>query len=389
MQYRNFGSLDWKVSALGFGAMRLPTTDGDGRSKNIDEREAVRMIRYAIDEGVNYLDTAYIYHGGNSELLVGKALTDGYRDKVRIATKSPIWYIQKPEDFDRILDEQLDKLRTDHIDFYLLHGLNAKTWHDVVLRQGLLERAEQAIRNGRICHLGFSFHDAHPAFVEILNGYDRWTFCQIQYNYMDTENQAGTKGLKLAAEKGLAVVVMEPLLGGRLANPPAPIRRVFDESGTKLSPVDLALHWIWEQPEVSTVLSGMSTIEQVKTNIASASKAHAGLLTTSDFELIDQVRTQYRDRTTIPCTKCGYCMPCPSGVDIPRNFELFNDAHMHEDLPEARFVYRTFMPEKDRAENCIECQTCEQLCPQQIPISEWMQKVAGELKGEVPAPPQV
>lgn len=383
MRYRDFGKLDWKVSALGFGAMRLPTTDGDGRSPTVDEREAIRMIRYAIEEGVNYLDTAYIYHGGNSEPLIGKALADGYREKVRVATKSPMWYIHAEDDFDRILQEQLAKLRTDHIDFYLLHGLNAKTWHDVVLRYGLLEKADRAMRDGRICHLGFSFHDARAAFVEILNGYDRWAFCQIQYNYMDIENQAGTKGLKLAADQGLAVVVMEPLLGGRLANPPAPIRRVFDVSGTKLSPVELALQWIWDQPEVSTVLSGMSTMEQVQTNVALASKAQA--LSAGDLELVEKVRIQYRERTTIPCTKCGYCLPCPNGVDIPRNFELFNDALMHEDLPEARFVYGTFVPEKDRAANCIECQTCEPLCPQQIPISEWMPKVAEALKTATPA----
>ncbi len=385
MQYRQFGKLDWKVSTLGFGAMRLPTTDGDGRSPNIDEREAVRMIRHAIDSGVNYVDTAYIYHGGNSEVVVGKALADGYRDKVRVATKSPGWYIRATEDFDRILNQQLGRLRTDHIDFYLLHGLNQKSWRDIVLRYDLLQAAERALRDGRICHLAFSFHDAHPAFVEILNGYDRWTFCQIQYNYMDIENQAGTKGLKLAAEKGLAVVVMEPLLGGRLANPPAPIRRVFEESGTKLSPVELALQWIWDQPEVSTVLSGMSNMEQLEANLAIANVAHERSLTAADLELVDRVRTQYRERTTIPCTKCGYCMPCPNGVDIPRNFELFNDAHMHEDLPEARFVYRTFMPQPDRAANCIECKNCEELCPQQIPISEWMPKVAEALRTESPA----
>jgi predicted aldo/keto reductase-like oxidoreductase len=379
MQYRDFGKLDWKVSALGFGAMRLPTTDGDTRSNNIDEYHAIRMIRHAIDEGVNYLDTAYIYHGGNSELLVGKALADGYRNKVRIATKSPTWFIRTEHDFDRILNEQLTKLRTDHIDFYLLHGLNEKSWHDVVLGKNLLERAERAISDGRIGHLGFSFHDAYKAFVEIVSGYDRWTFCQIQYNYMDIENQAGTRGLRLAAGKGLAVVVMEPLLGGRLANPPAPIRRIFDESGTKLAPVDLALQWIWDQPEVSTVLSGMSSMAQVKANISSACRSRLHSLQRSDLELVAKLRAQYRERTTIPCTKCNYCMPCPNGVDIPRNFELFNDAHMHEDFPEARFVYGTFVPESERAGNCIECQTCEELCPQKIPISEWMPKVAEAL----------
>ena len=378
MQYRTFGKLDWKVSALGFGAMRLPTSDGDPRSNNIDEREAMRIIRCAIDEGINYIDTAYVYHGGNSELLVGKALQDGYRDKVRIATKSPIWLIRADDDFDRFLNEQLSRLQTDHIDFYLMHGLNQKTWRNVVLSRNLLEKAEVAKRDGRIRDLGFSFHDGYSAFPEILSGFD-WSFCQIQYNYMDVENQAGTQGLKLAAEKGMAVIVMEPLLGGRLANPPAPIRQILDESGTKLSPVDLALHWIWDQPEVTTILSGMSSLEQVRTNVASACASRVSSFATADFELVGQMRTRYRERSAIPCTKCNYCMPCPTGVNIPRNFELYNDAYMHEDFPEARFVYKTFVPEPERASECIECHVCEDLCPQKIPISDWMPKLAKTL----------
>ena len=185
------------------------------------------MIRHALERGVNYFDTAYVYHDGNSETVLGKALR-GHRDRVKIATKSPLWLIQQEADFDRMLDEQLRKLQTDHIDFYLLHGMDKKRWNEVVPKFKLLEKAEAAIRDGRIRHLGFSFHDNYESFDEIVNGYDRWTFCQIQYNYMDTENQAGTRGLKLAASKGLAVVIMEPLLGGRLANPPASIRRVIE-----------------------------------------------------------------------------------------------------------------------------------------------------------------
>ncbi len=379
MQYRNFGKLDWKVSTLGFGAMRLPTTDGDPRSNNIDEREAARMIRHAIDEGVNYLDTAYVYHGGNSELVVGKALKDGYRDKVRLATKSPIWMIQAQGDFDRYLNEQLTRLQTDHIDFYLLHSLGQNPGAISCLGQKVLESAEAALRDGRISHLGFSFHDNHEAFVEILNGYDRWDFCQLQYNYMDTENQAGTAGLKMAAKKGLAVVVMEPLLGGRLAAPPAPIKRIYDSAETKLSPVDLALHWVWDQPEVSTLLSGMSSMEQVDGNIAAASNARANSFLASDFELVAKMRASYQQRTAIPCTKCNYCMPCPNGVNIPHNFDLYNGAYMHEDFASARFVYKTFTPEPTRASACTECHVCEGLCPQQISISEWMPKIAGAL----------
>lgn len=377
MRYRKFGKLDWEVSALGFGGMRFPTVDSDPKSNNIDEREAMRMIRTAIDEGVNYLDTAYVYHGGNSEILFGKALQDGYRQKARIATKSPIWLVQTPDDFDRLLGEQLRRLRTDYIDFYLLHSINEKMWRNIVLPHKLLEKAEAAKRDGRIRHLGFSFHDEYEIFSEVLNEYDNWEFCQIQYNYMDTENQAGTKGLKLAAEKGLAVIVMEPLLGGRLANPPAPIREILDASGVKMSAPNLALQWIWDHSEVTTILSGMSTMEQVKANIAYANASRP--LNEAEMAVISSMKKRYAERTVIPCTKCNYCMPCPSGVNIPRNFELFNDAHMHEDFPEARFVYRVFTPPAERASECTECHTCEGLCPQQIPISEWMPKVAEAL----------
>jgi len=227
MQYRSFGKLDWKASALGFGCMRFPAADGKRGSPNVDEAEAIRMLRHAIDHGVNYIDTAYPYHEGKSELIVGRALNDGYRERVRLATKSPTWLLQGAQDFDRILNEQLQKLQTGHIDFYLLHGLNKANWSNVVLKLGLLGLAERALADGRIRHLGFSFHDDYAGFETIVNGSDLWSFCQIQYNYMDTENQAGTRGLRLAAEKGLAVVLMEPLLGGRLADPPPAIRETI------------------------------------------------------------------------------------------------------------------------------------------------------------------
>jgi hypothetical protein len=378
MEYRSFGRLEWKVSALGFGAMRLPTTDGDPHGNNIDEAEAVRMIRYAVDQGVNYLDTAYVYHGGNSETVVGKALADGYRRDVRIATKSPTWRIQGAEDFDRFLGEQLRRLRTDSIDFYLLHGLNRQFWRGVILKHDLLKRAEAALADGRIRHLGFSFHDNYEAFPEILDGYG-WSFCQLQYNYLDTENQAGTKGLKLAAAKGLAVVIMEPLLGGRLANPPAEVCELMKGGPCRRAPVEWALQWLWDQPEVSVVLSGMSTMEQVKGNIEQARNSRIGSFTPADFELIKRVRQKYLERTVVPCTKCNYCLPCRNGVNIPRNFELFNDAHLHDDLGHSSFIYRTFFPPAEHASECQACHECEPLCPQAIPISEWMPKVAAAL----------
>ncbi|MGO8758739.1 MAG: aldo/keto reductase [Terracidiphilus sp.] len=379
MQYRKFGKLDWKASALGFGAMRLPTADGQRVSPNVNEAEAIRMIRHAIDHGVNYLDTAYPYHGGKSESIVGRALRDGYREKVRVATKLPTWLVEGPASFDRFLNEQLQKLQTDRIDFYLLHGLNKTTWANVVLKHNLLGEAERALADGRIGHLGFSFHDNTECFEEIVNASGLWTFCQIQYNYMDIENQAGTRGLKLAAEKGLAVVAMEPLMGGRLADPPPAIRETIAGDPARRSPAQIAFDWVWDQPEVSVVLSGMSTMGQVIENLRLADQAAVGKMTEADQALIGRVREQYRARTAIPCTQCGYCMPCPTGLDIPMNFYLYNYAQTYDDVGSARFRYGFLLKEGERAGACIACGMCEAVCPQQIPISEWMPKVAAML----------
>jgi predicted aldo/keto reductase-like oxidoreductase len=369
MQYRKFGKLDWEVSALGFGCMRLPTQGGH---ENIDEPEATRMLRYAIDHGLNYVDTAYPYHGGNSELLVGRVLKGGCREKVRLATKLPCWLIKAPEDFDRYLNEQLEKLQTDHIDFYLLHALNEKSWpkvHDL----DVLGWAEKAIADGRISHLGFSFHDKYEVFKEIVDAYD-WTFCQIQYNYMDVENQAGTKGLKYAASKGLAVVIMEPVLGGRLVNPPQPIQDLWNTAAKKRAPADWALQWLWNQPEVSVVLSGMSAMQHVQENVASADASGIGTLTEEELALIERVRDRYQELCPIPCTECEYCMPCPNGVNIPRNLQTYNEGVMYDKPDYVRRAY-TWMPEEERASACIQCRECEELCPQGILISEWMPRV--------------
>jgi hypothetical protein len=374
MQFRKFGKLDWNVSVLGFGCMRLPTVDGNPHGPNINEAEAIRMIRHAVEGGVNYFDTAYVYHEGNSEAVLGKALR-GQRDLVKIATKCPVWMIQKESDFDRFLNEQLSRLQTHHIDFYLLHALNKSRWSEIVLKHNLLARAEAAMGDGRIRHLGFSFHDNYESFPDIINGCDCWSFCQIQYNYMDTENQAGSKGLKLAAAHGLAVVIMEPLLGGRLARPPLPIRQVIERAGVKRSPADWALQWLWDQPEVSVVLSGMSNMDQVEANLESASRARSHSFQAADLELIADLQQKYRERSAIPCTQCNYCMPCPNGVDIPGNFEIYNEAFLHEDIPVARFKYKIFVAEPARASACVACHDCEDKCPQKIPISEWMPKV--------------
>ena len=369
MKYRRFGQLDWQVSVLGFGCMRFPTKNDD--SSNIDEPEATRMLHYAIDHGVNYLDTAYPYHGGNSELFLGRALKGRYREKVKLATKLPCWKVEAAGDFDKFLNEQLVKLQTGHIDFYLLHALNEENWHKV-RDPGVLEWAAGAIADGRIGHLGFSFHDKYEVFQEIVDAYDGWTFCQIQYNYMDVENQAGVKGLQYAASKGLAVVIMEPILGGRLVNPPQPIQSLWDTAAKKRAPADWALQWLWNQPEVSVVLSGMSTMQQVEENVASAEASGTNTLTEEELALVAQVRAKYTELCPIPCTKCGYCMPCPNGVNIPRNFELYNQGVMYDKPDQSREVYTQWFPELERADKCIQCRECEEKCPQSIPISEWM-----------------
>jgi predicted aldo/keto reductase-like oxidoreductase len=368
MQYRKFGSLDLHPSALGFGCMRLPVLNND--SGEIDEREASRMVRHAIDQGLNYLDTAYPYHRENSERFVGRLLKDGYREKVALATKLPAWKVNEAQDFDRLINEQLGKLQTDHIDFYLLHGLNGERWpmlRDLGVREWLLKARE----SGRIRHIGFSFHDELPVFKEIVDAFEAWDFCQIQYNYIDIENQAGTAGLKYAAARGMGVVVMEPLLGGRLVNPPEPIQAIWDESPVRRSAADWALQWLWNQPEVSLVLSGMSTFQQVEENLASADRSGVGNLKAEEQALVDRVRVKYKELCPVDCTHCDYCQPCPNQVNIPRIFELYNQASMYNVLPQSRRQYER-MPMETRADMCLDCQECEEKCPQHIEISKWM-----------------
>ena len=370
MQYRKFGRLNWDASILGFGTMRLPYKDN---VKNIDEKQAVRMLRHAIDHGVNYIDTAYGYHGGQSEGFVGRALGDGYRGKVRLATKMPSWLVGTAADFDKLFDEQLKRLQTEHIEFYLLHNLNKEYWKKM-RELDAIGWAERAIKAGKIGQLGFSFHDEFDVFKEIVDAWD-WPFCQIQYNYMDVSNQAGTRGLKYAASRGMAVVVMEPILGGKLAGPPPSIQKLFGRAPVKRSAVDWALQWVWNQPEVAVVLSGMSTFQQVVENLQSAESAGVGVLEQGEQELIREVSRRYRKLAPIPCTRCGYYMPCPNGVDIPRNLTLYNDGRMYGRPDLARRQYG-FIGEKARSLACIQCRECEPKCPQSILISEWMPRVS-------------
>ena len=379
MQYRKFGKLDWRVSALGFGTMRLPLTNSDPAS--VDESESIRMIRYAIDHGVNYIDSAYLYHSGRSEPVLGQALKNGYRQRMKLATKLPARLVESASDFDRFLNEQLERLET-RIDFYLLHGLNKHSW--LKIRDlGVLRWAESAMADGRFDYLGFSFHDEFGVFKEIVDAYDDWTLCQIQYNYIDVDFQAGRRGLEYAAGKGLAVVIMEPLQGGRLAKKPAePVEKVWDSAAQKRTPAEWGLMWVWNQPEVSVALSGMSAMAQVVENVAVAGRSGPGTLTMDEMALFDRVREAYQGMNPIPCTSCAYCMPCPNGVQISGIFQIYNEAVIHGDPRTGRFRYRgpTGLKEEERADQCIECGDCVLACPQGIPIPEWLRK-AHELLG--------
>lgn len=369
MQYREFGDLDLKVSALGFGAMRLPTIGDD--SSNIDEEKSIEMIRYAIDNGVNYVDTAWPYHQGESEKLVGKALKEGYREQVYLATKLPIWEVEERAELDKYLNKQLEKLDVEKINFYLLHALNEERW-DKIQRLDILEWAEEKKAEGKIDYIGFSFHDSYDVFETILEGYD-WDFCQIQYNYLDTEYQAGKKGLKKAYEQNTAVIVMEPIRGGWLAQePPQEVKELFTSENEDWSPVEWALHWVWSQKEVGLVLSGMSEMQHVEENIKTADKSQIGLLSDSEFEMMEKAAEKMRGPVT--CTRCEYCIPCPEGVDIPGNFHLYNQAILLDKGEEMAEKYYE-MDETARADNCIECGQCEAACPQNLEIINLLKEV--------------
>jgi predicted aldo/keto reductase-like oxidoreductase len=368
MKYRNFGKLDWKVSALGFGAMRLPIIGRD--TSKIDEKLAIKMIRHAIDNGVNYLDTAYVYHSGMSEILVGKALQDGYREKIKIATKLPVRLVTKKEELDTYFQTHLDRLGTDYIDFYLLHGMRKHTWQKVQ-EFNILEWAEEKLSEGKIKHLGFSFHDELSLFKQIVDAYD-WTFCQIQLNYMDTEYQAGLEGLRYAADKGLAVVVMEPLKGGKLAvTPPKQVQDIWSKSNVSRSPAEWALQWVWNLPDVSVVLSGMSELWHVEENLLYADRSAPGLLEPIELKLFEEVKEAYTGLGFVGCTACQYCMPCPENVNIPGVLGYYNEYYMSGSQVAKENYWKEITPET-HSSNCIACGKCEEVCPQELPIRKFM-----------------
>jgi len=379
MEYKKLSKCDTLVSKLGLGSMRLPCYNND--LGVINEKEVVRMVHYAIDHGVNYIDTAYTYHKGNSEIVLGKALRDGYRKRVILATKSPAWLIEKHDDFDLIINKQLEKLGTDHIDVYLFHALNKKSWQNVIEHDGL-DFLNQALKSGKIKHAGFSFHDDLNVFKDIVDAYP-WSMCQIMLNYLDDKFQAGVEGLKYAASKGLAVAVMEPLKGGLLAdNLPATIKQLFNGSSTPQSPVAWALEWVWSHPGVSVALSGMSSMEQVKENIKIANQTKQMELSKEKLELLKKVKREFKAIIQIDCTNCRYCLPCPTGIDIPKNFALYNRAYIYHDIQAISNIYRQKLPTANRASACIECRKCESLCPQRIPIVEKLKLVDRTLRQE-------
>jgi uncharacterized protein len=382
MLYRKMPTNGDELSILGFGCMRLAGKE-DG---SIDEERATKQLRYAIDHGVNYVDTAWPYHMGQSEPFVGRALGDGYREKVKLATKLPSWLIEKREDMDTFLKAQLEKLKTDNIDYYLVHALVGPLW-DNLEQLGINGFLDKAKADGRIGNAGFSFHGAGDDFNRIVDAY-HWDFCQIQYNYLDEQNQAGTAGLEYAASKGMGVIIMEPLRGGNLTRtvPPA-VKEIWDEALVKRTPAEWAFRWIWNHPEVTVVLSGMNDETNIRENLMVAEHAYPNSLTERELQLVKRVENKYRELMKVACTGCRYCMPCPSGVNIPLCFEEYNNLSLADDPNGEKFMYAArlggavALGNPEFASLCVQCGQCVEKCPQHIDIPGVLGSVVEELEG--------
>ncbi len=365
MEYIQYGNTGLIVSRFGLGCMRFPK----------DEGEAVKMVRYAIDNGVNYLDTAYLYQ--DSETILGKALMGGYRNRTFLVTKSPVWNIARHEDFEKYLDEELVRLGTDHIDVYLLHNLYPDNWERVRKFDGL-RFLDKMIEKGKILHKGFSIHGSTAAFREIADSYD-WEMAQIQLNILDVNQQVGMEGLKYGAQKGLAMVIMEPLRGGSLVdNAPPEVRDLIESYPEKRSVAEWCFRWLYNMPEVSVILSGTSSLEQLKDNLHIFEYAKPGVMTDEELKLIEQIRKMYESKKSIGCTGCRYCMPCPQGVGIPDIFKLYNNHQLAKPNPIDKQIYQ-FLNADSKADRCISCGLCTGRCPQELNIPELLKQAHAEL----------
>ena len=363
------GKLGIQASAFGLGCMRFNgKPSGDSI---IDEQKAISLIRKAIDGGVTYLDTAYVYLGKTSEIVLGKALLDGYRDRVTIATKMPMEAVKDRASMEALLEEELRKLQTDHIDFYLMHGINKEKW-EYFKSIGAPEFFEDMKKAGKIRYKCFSFHGPYDQFEYILNDWD-WDMVQIQYNFMDINNQAGTKGLELAGSKGIPVVIMEGMLGGRLANAPDNVQALYDAFPVKRSAVEWAFRWLCNHPAVSVVLSGCNEAEQIEENLRIFDTVDTGIMSPEELKLIDDVREAYISRTKIGCTGCRYCMPCPNGVNIPGIFSAWNNVSLYNVDPSTDWNVRNIREHDNGADKCIACGACEAACPQHLDIISSLQ----------------
>ncbi len=375
MKYRTFGKLGIQGSAFGLGCMRFNgAASGDSV---IDEQKAISLIRRAIDGGVTYLDTAYVYLDKTSEIVLGKALQDGYRDKVTIATKMPAEAVKNRADMEALLAEELAKLQTDHIDFYLMHGIDKEKW-EYFKSIGAPEFFEEMKQAGKIRYKCFSFHGPYEDFEYIIKDND-WDMVQIQYNFMDVDNQAGTKGLELAGSLGIPVVIMEGLLGGRLANAPDNVQALYDAFPVRRSPVEWAFRWLCNHPEIATVLSGCNEEAQVDDNLRIFDTVEPGIMTPDELKLMEDVRSAYNSRTKIGCTGCRYCMPCPNGVNIPGIFSAWNNVSLYNTDPKTDWNMQNILRNDETAEKCIQCGACEAACPQHLPIIDSLQAAWKEL----------
>ncbi|MEI8216398.1 MAG: aldo/keto reductase [Eubacteriales bacterium] len=377
MEYRFFKPENKDVSLLGFGTMRLPRMESD--KEKINEPLAIEMIRYAIDNGVNYIDTAYMYHGGKSEVVTGKALKDGYREKVLLADKMPVWMGNSKEEIEAIFQNQLDKLGVQCIDMYLMHNLTKAIWKRA-LKFETMEFLELMKAEGKIKHIGFSFHDDLDFFKTLIDAYP-WEFCQIQLNYMDINFQAGLEGLKYATARNIPVVVMEPLKGGKLTDAiPTSVKDIWAASETKLTPAEWAFKWVAAQDGVFTILSGMSDMSQVKYNINIFSSGKMGLLSSAETETLEKASSEYNKLIKASCTACGYCLPCPLKIDIPTCLNYYNEWFLFDKNPKILGDFKMFTSPKARPSDCSSCRQCEEKCPQHLPISDLMRAITEEFK---------